>query len=106
MNETQKLAQKDPYAFPGPTDPPRAWVQEEAAYTRERERLLQEHAGKFAVVHEDQVFGPFASPGEAIAAGYRHFGDVPLMVREIRREELPDFCPIVDFDHPSISRLR
>jgi hypothetical protein len=105
MNEFPKVDQKDPYAFPGPDDPPREWAREEAAYARERDRLVRDHLGKFVVVHQDEVFGPFATLTEAIVEGYRRFGDVPLQVREIRPEEPSDFVGIVDLNHPSIRLL-
>jgi len=105
VNETPKLDQRDPYAFPGPDDPPREWVREEAAYARERERLLRDHLGKFVVVHQDEVFGPFDTLGEATLEGYRHFGDVPIIVKDIQPEGPPDFVGIVDLKHPSIRLL-
>jgi len=105
MNDSQNLDQKDPYAFPGPDDPPREWKREEAAYGRERDRLVRDHLGKFVVVHQDEVYGPFETFGEAIAKGYGRFGDVPLVVKEIRPEEPPDFVGIVDLKHPSIRLL-
>lgn len=105
MNESTRPEQKDPYAFPGPDDPPREWPREEAAYARERDRLVREHLGKFVVVHQDEVFGPFDTLGEAILAGYRRFGDAPMEYREIRPEEPPDFVSIVDVNHPSVRRV-
>jgi hypothetical protein len=105
MNISQKLDQKDSYAFPGPEDPPRNWTREEAAYARERERLVREHLGKFVVVHQDEVFGPFDTLGEALMGGYHRFGDVPMQFREIEAEEPPDFVSLVDVSHPSGRRL-
>jgi hypothetical protein len=105
MNQDRKPDQKDPYAFPGPDDPPREWLREEAAYARERERLLRDHPGKFVVVHQDEVFGPFDTLGQAILAGYYRFGDVPMQYRDIRPEEPPDFVSIVDVNHPSVRRV-
>src|SRR2546421_21493 len=72
MNESQIPEQKDPYAFPGPDDPPREWARKEDAYARERDRLVRDHLGKFVVVHQDEVFGPFDTLGEATLEGYRH----------------------------------
>jgi hypothetical protein len=105
MNEPQKLDQKDPYAFPGPDDPPREWVREEAAYARERERLVRDHLDKFVVVRQDEVYGPFETLGEAILAGYHRFGDAPMLYIQIRPEEPPDFVSIVDVNHPSVRRV-
>jgi|GEM_PF-3144759 len=101
MNDSQRPDEKDPYAFPGPDDPPREWQREEA-YARERDRLMGDHLGKFVVIHHDEVFGPFDTFDEAVLSGYRHFGDVPLIIKDIRPEEPPDFVGIVDLNHPSI----
>jgi len=101
----QSLDQKDPYAFPGPEEPPRDWTREEAAYARARERLVAQHLGKFVVVHQDEVLGPFDNLGEALMGGYRRFGDVPMQYREIEAEEPPDFVSLVDANHPSVRRL-
>jgi hypothetical protein len=70
-----------------------------------RERLVRDHLGKFIVLRQDEVFGPFDTFGEAVKEGYRRFGDVPIVVKDIRPEEPPDFVSIVDLNHPSIKRL-
>ncbi len=105
MNEPQQLCPKDPYAFPGPDDPPREWAREEAAYARERDRLVRDHLGEFVVLHRDELVGPFKTYGEAVAVAYRRFGDVQLVIKEIRPEEPPDFVSLVDLNHPSIKLL-
>jgi hypothetical protein len=105
MNDGQNADQKDPYAFPGPDDPPREWKREEAAYARERARLVRDHLGKFVVIHQDEVFGPFETFADAVTKGYGRFGDAALVVKEIQPEEPPDFVGIVDLKHPSIRLL-
>ena len=105
MSESQQLCSKDPCAFPGPDDPPREWLCEETAYARERERLVHDHLGQFVVLYKDEIFGPFDTYGEAVFSGYRRFGDVQLVVKEIRPEEPPDFVSIVDLNHSSMKRI-
>jgi len=105
MNDSQSLGQKDPYAFPGPDDPPREWKREEAAYARARDRLVHDHLGKFVVVHQDEVYGLFETLDEALMGGYRRFGDAPMLYKEIRPEEPPDFVSLIDVNHPSVRRL-
>src|SRR5690348_3935303 len=102
MNEQQKTCPRDPYAFPGPNDPPREWEREEAAYARERDRLVRDHLGKFVVIRQDEILGPFGTFGEATFSAYNRFGDVPFVIKEIQPEQPPDFVSIVDFNHPSI----
>ena len=43
--------------------------------------------------------------GEAVAVGYGRFGDVQIVIKEIRPEEPPDFVSLVDLNHPSIKLL-
>ncbi len=85
----------------GPDDPPTDYGREMAAYGREKDRLVREHLGKIALIHQDEVVGAFASADEAILEGYRRFGDVRMMLKEIRDPDLPDFVSLVDFQHPS-----
>ncbi len=107
MNESQPVHEKDPYAFPGPDDPPREWAREEAAYARERDRLVRDQLGKFVLLHQDEVVGPFDAFGEAVSEGYRRFGDLQrTVIKEIRPEEPPDFVSLVDLNHPSITLLK
>ncbi len=89
----------------GPDDPPTDFSREEAAYQRERERLVREHLDKIALIHEDEVVGAFDSADEALLEGFRRFGPVKMMMREIRDPDLPDFISLVDINHPSIRRL-
>ena len=56
-------------------------------------------------MHQDEVFGPFATYTEATLAACRRFGDAPLIVKQIEPEEPPDFVGIVDLKHPSIRLL-
>jgi hypothetical protein len=102
MNESEGLDFTGPYAIPGPDDPPREWKREEAAFARERDRLVRDHLGKFVVVRLDEVYGPFDTLDEAALAGYGRFGYVPMIFKEIRPEEPPAFVSLVDVTHPSI----
>lgn len=89
----------------GPDDPPTDFTREEATYQRERERLVREHLDKIALIHQDEVIGAFATADEAILEGYRRFGMVKMMLREIRDPDLPDWVSFVDVNHPSFKRL-
>ena len=88
-----------------PNDPPLDLTRENAAFARERERLLREHRGKIALIHGDEVVGVFASPDEALLEGYRRFGLVRMVLMEIGGPEGPEFISRVDINHPSFQRL-
>ena len=51
--------------------------------------LLAEAKGKFALVHGHEVVGSYDTEGDAIAQGYRQFGNVPFLVKEIVEVERP-----------------
>ncbi len=89
----------------GPTDPPVDYSREEAAYERQRGRLVREHLGKIALVVGDEVVGAFTTASEAFLTGFRRFGDVKMMLKEIRDPDPPDFMPLADINHPSFKKL-
>jgi hypothetical protein len=89
----------------GPDDPPIDFSREMAAYERERERLVRDHLGNIALVHDDDVIGAFPTADDAYLEGFRRFGDVRMMLKEIRDPDPPDFIPLVDITHPSFQRI-
>jgi hypothetical protein len=86
-------------------DPPLDLTRENAAYEKERERLVREHLGKIALIHEDELVGVFATVDEALEEGYRRFGLVKMMLREIGDTDLPEYIASVDITHPSFRKL-
>ncbi len=55
-----------------------------ATYRRELPRLLAEgHAGRFALVHEDQILGIWDTQRAASQEGRRRFGLDPITVKKI-----------------------
>jgi hypothetical protein len=78
---------------------------EEAAYQRERDRLIRDHLGEYALVHGDQVVGVFASFHDAVLEGGRQFELSEIMIREIADPEPAAYMPHVDVNHPSFRRL-
>lgn len=82
-------------------DPPVDFSREEAAYERERARLVRDHLGRIALIHGDDVVGVFSTIGEAEREAYGRFGTDQIMLKEIRDPDPPDFIPLVDTRHPS-----
>jgi hypothetical protein len=90
----------------GPNDPPVDFSRELAAYAKEQERLVREHLGWIALVHGDEVVGAFPTADEAYLEGFRRFGHVRMMLKEIRDPNgPPDFISLIDINHPSVKRL-
>jgi hypothetical protein len=101
------LGTPDPNDEPFPViradGPPFHFDREEAAYKKEEARLVRDHVGKVALIHNDDVVGAFDTADEAFLEGCRRFGYVRMLVKEIRDpNEPPDFVSLVDLDHPSI----
>ncbi len=63
------------------------------------------HLGKVALIHDDEVVGAFITLDEALEEGFRRFGMVRMVFREIRLSEEPEFIPHVDVNHPCCRRL-
>lgn len=58
-------------------------------YAQHRDHLLGTAEGKFVLIRNDQVIGVYDSKMDAIAQGYRQFGNVPFLVKQIVRIEIP-----------------
>jgi hypothetical protein len=78
---------------------------EHAAFERERARLLRDHPGKVALVHDDDVVGVFDNANDAMIEGYRRFGLGRMVIRTITEPEEPAYMPNVDVNHPSFLRV-
>jgi hypothetical protein len=89
----------------GPNDPPTDFSREQAAYEKVRAQMVRDHLGKIALIHQDEVIGAFDTSDEALLEGYRRFGMVKMMMKEIRDPDEPDFVSLVDANHPSLRRL-
>jgi hypothetical protein len=83
-------------------DPPLDLSREDAAFERERARLVRDHLGQVALVRGDDVVGAYRTAEEAIVEGYRRFGHVRFICRLITEKDEPDFIPYADYNHPSI----
>lgn len=45
--------------------------------------MMDEHAGKFALIHDCTVLAVYETAGEAVAEGARQFGDSPFSVQRV-----------------------
>jgi hypothetical protein len=62
---------------------------ETETYERHRDELLADHEDQYVLIHDDQILGIYDSENDAIRAGYRQLGVVPLLVKKIERVETP-----------------
>lgn len=60
-------------------------------YEKHRDRLLNTDRGKYVLIHGDEVVGAYHSKLDAINLGYRKFGNVPFLVKQIVELETPEY---------------
>ncbi len=58
-------------------------------YEQHRDQLLGTAEGKYVLIRNDQVVGVFDSKMDAITQGYQRFGNVPFLVKQILKVEVP-----------------
>ncbi|MBI1749565.1 MAG: hypothetical protein HY234_04310 [Acidobacteria bacterium] len=58
-------------------------------FERHREELVGRSEGKYVLIHGDQILGVFDSQRDAIAQGYERLGNVPFLVKQILRFDVP-----------------
>jgi hypothetical protein len=97
---------KDEWIVLDENDPPPDLTRENAAFERERPRLVRDHLGWIALIHIDEVVGAFRTLAEAQKEGFRRFGGkARLIFRPITATDEPEWIPFVDINHPSVRRL-
>ncbi len=63
------------------------------AFARERQRLLREHKGKFALFHGDVFVDTFSTFELAYAEGVKRFGIEPFLVRQVLEKDPIENAP-------------
>jgi hypothetical protein len=96
---------KDEWPHLEENDPPLDTSREEAAFRRERARLVRDHLGKIALLRFDEVVGVFDTLDQALEEGHRRFGWGRMIFREITERDEPEWVSNVDVNHPSVRRL-
>lgn len=54
-----------------------------------RARLLGESLRKYVLIHGEELVGTYDTESDAIAEGYRRFGNVPFLVKRVTPVEEP-----------------
>ena len=92
--------EKDEWLVLGENDPPPDFSREEAAFERERARLVRDHLGKIALVRFDEVVGVYDDIDQATLAAHERFGWKRMMFREITERDEPDYIGNMNPNHP------
>jgi hypothetical protein len=77
---------------------------EEAAYQREKQRLVRDHLGKIALIRFDEVVGVYDDVNAAMIDAYKRFGRRRMILREITAHDEPAYIANCDPNHPSVRR--
>jgi len=64
-------------------------AQELETYEKERERLLASAENEFVLIKGEKVVGTYSSREDAIAEGYKLFGNTPFLTKRILKVESP-----------------
>lgn len=60
-----------------------------ATFERRRTELIGAAQGRYALIKGEEVVGTYESESDAIAEGYRRFGNVPFLVKHLVSAERP-----------------
>ena len=74
-----------------------ALAEEIATYRNRLPELLREHDGQFVLIKGTEIAGIFPDRSTALREGYRRFGIVPLLVRQITASDPAVYLPNVVF---------
>jgi hypothetical protein len=72
-----------------------ALAEERATYRDRLPELVRKHEGRFALIKGQNVIGVFSDRSAALEEGYRRFGIVPSLVRQIAASEAVVYLPNV-----------
>jgi hypothetical protein len=78
-------------SYPGTVNVPDDFplARELEVFEQHRQELMARAAGRYELVHGDQLAGEFDTEGDAIAAGYERFGNVAFLVKKIEPVDVP-----------------
>lgn len=64
-------------------------TQELETYESHKDELLGSSEGMYVLIHGDEIIGTFVSQKDAVADGYKRFGNVAFLVKKIEEVETP-----------------
>ncbi len=96
---------KDERFHRGINHPPLDLSGEDAAFERERARLVRDHLGWLALIRFDEVVGAFKTYDEAVTEGYGRFGFGRFIIRPITEKDEPEYAPYLDINDPCVRRI-
>ena len=64
-------------------------AEELRTFESHRAALLGTAPGRFALVHGSEISGTYETERDAIAEGYRRFGNVPFLVKQVTHVDVP-----------------
>ncbi len=96
---------KDEWIHLEENDPPPDLSREDAAFERERARLVRDHLGKIVAIHGDDIVGVYDNIDDAVLDSCTRLGWVRLIYRTISERDESEYIANVDINHPCVQRL-
>ena len=66
-----------------------ALAKEIVTYESNFSALIGAHEGKFVLIHDDKILGAFDNQMDAITWGYKELGNVPFLVKQVIKIDVP-----------------
>lgn len=70
---------------------PKVLGRELRTYRKSLPELLGSSAGKWVLIHGEEIMGTFESRTDAINQGFRTLGNVPFLVKEVVAVDVPEY---------------
>ncbi len=64
-------------------------------YDSVKPELLRHHEGKFVLIIGNEVLGAFDNPEEAYKAGLQQRGNLPMLIKQVLKNEPTESIPAV-----------
>jgi hypothetical protein len=66
-----------------------------ATYRAQLSEMAKEHEGQYVLIREGEIIGFFPDSSSAVREGYRRFGIVPFLAKEVTATERVYYIPNV-----------
>ena len=66
-----------------------------AYYEKNRTEFLSKYEWKYLLIKESELVGVFDKAEDAYSEGLRRFGNAPLLIKQVLREERVEHIPVL-----------
>lgn len=62
-------------------------------FRKNQPQWSQAYGGKFVLVVNEELVGVYDDPGTAYEAGIERFGNIPMLIKQVRKDDETAFMP-------------